>query len=168
MADLEARRNNPLEDGSLALVLYLDLPQELLDRWLEQDDPCHVLALGRALSETLLWLLLSPDWPSRPGVEREPDVTELRDEAARALNLFLDCGTDRQAFMAEAIAGLLNTRPVGMGEPDPFAGQNARATREAEERHRLLQEAMEKRRELDAEAAIEECERLLYRPDDAA
>lgn len=138
-------RDEQIDSGGIAVVLYLDVGEDVLDAWMEGAAP-QVFALERATSRAL-WRLLD-----------DPGVTPLDDEATRAITLLLDCGTDRQAWLGALLEGLLATRPAGLSEPDPFAGQNEAITRSRREVN-----AMVRRRPGTGEAAdaVAEVERML-------
>jgi hypothetical protein len=107
---IAALRNG--EQG-LSITLYLDVTPELCEEF-HTREAWDVAVLGRSLAEALLSIINASD-----------DIVPLfpRDEAARAIGLFLGCGADRQAWAVPMIEGLYNTRR-GLDVPDAMAGYN--------------------------------------------
>lgn len=137
----------------LGLALFLDLPEDVRDRWLDYE---RVISLSPSLSLTLVRLF--EEAADSAGVSHD-------DEAARAVERLLICGVDRQAFIADMIQSLLTTQPELLGEPDPMKGYNARATGDRLERQRYAQmgraaQVDPEPEELDSASIVSACEEL--------
>lgn len=111
----EIRQRNNL--AGAALLVYLDLPDDVAEQLFEDPKDDFVLVCDRSLSLALLALIRD-----HPGIAEGID-----DEAARALRLFIDLGPDRQAVLASLVEAAFWSKP-GLDKPDLFAGENLEAT----------------------------------------
>jgi hypothetical protein len=97
-------------DKGAAVLLYLDVDDDTAERlW----DTGHILALDSEASASLVALL---DDLRRAQVHVIAGGRN-HDEAARAIRLFLACGTERQAFLLDRIEALYNTLQTVGSDP---------------------------------------------------
>jgi hypothetical protein len=137
------RANDNGSDG-LALVLYLDLPQEEVRKW---KDRTTVLAVATPLAREFARILSEADGTS---------VAALEDEAARATNLFVNAGPDLQAFAAGLVEALVSLQGKDV------TGYNLCATTTIEQaQRRMSHELSEDTSNREVELLVEACERFL-------
>jgi hypothetical protein len=145
----ELRGSNVQRTG-LALVLYLELPEDEVQEW---DRRCNVFAVDGATAGTIRAALADAT---------EDSVLGLEDEAARATSLFASAGPDSQAFAVGLIEALVSLTEINR---TALSGFNVYASTTIEEAQRRLTAITAGEDEVplpeEVECILKACERFL-------
>lgn len=143
-------RGGNVPRAGLALVLYLELPEDEVQEW---DRRCNVFAVDGATAGTIRAALAGAT---------EDSVLGLEDEAARATGLFANAGPDSQAFavgIIEALVSLTETNRTALSGFNLYAS----TTIEEAQRRLAMTTAGEEGAPLpeEVESILKACERFL-------
>lgn len=116
-------------EQGIGIVVYLDIPPDMVDDWLENEG-WDVAILDRVSSIDIVNYLNHMEG-------RRALVAN--DDAGKALSWLLMAGEDRQAWVATLMEGLFRLKPES-GKPDPVKGLALDTEQNRNEMRRLFEE----------------------------